>query len=311
MAVERELEVGDQIGDYVLTRYIDEGGEAYVWEATKDGQSYALKVFKENMKIPNLPSNEPYAVMVRAELISEAQQDHQGKLYMPRYHNWFSFGNHAVVVMDLVEGDQLDSLSTGRQQWMKIAKAYADYFQALDVLHSHGLMHCDVRNRSNLLLTANGGCLIDIIGVPAVHHNRQQEASLLARSAIGDLVPVNMTPDEFERFIVEKPTDKEFARFRTWVSDKTKRCLPPNHLLPNQISYPVDIKKAPKAALDLAWRLSQYGTKHGPASPMEASLYIRQAIDLAKQAEALTEGLPSGAVVGRASETRISRGIVR
>lgn len=134
---------GSKLGDYVLGEPLGQGGQAMVFEARDaSGRPCALKVLTDVVELETLKSEARLSLRVQ----------HRNVLRVER----FVERPRPFLVMERVRGESLElSLGSGVMSWSAFAPIFSQAIEALDAIHSAGLIHRDVKP-SNLLLAADG-----------------------------------------------------------------------------------------------------------------------------------------------------------
>ncbi len=137
-------------GRYRIVRQLGHGGFGAVYEAADDelGLSFALK---ETF----YASDEDLRQAFRREARMLASLSHEA---FPRVTHYFTEGDGCFLVMELVQGDDLDKLLSKRAAPFEQEQilTWADQIlDALEDLHSSGIIHRDIKP-ANLKLTPKG-----------------------------------------------------------------------------------------------------------------------------------------------------------
>lgn len=140
------------IGPYEIRRELGRGGMGIVYEATRDGVSYALKLH---------PLSPLFATRVvdrlRREIETLASISHPN---IVRIRDSGSHDGSPYIVMDLVSGRQLDQAAGDltRAETIRIIERLA---RAVHEAHTHGVIHRDLKPQNVLLRPDGEPVLVD------------------------------------------------------------------------------------------------------------------------------------------------------
>jgi hypothetical protein len=145
-------------GGYTLVRRIGKGGMAVVYEATRRGESFALK-----RPLAGFLDDDRY----RERFVREA--DLGRTLHHPNIIRIFDRGQVGDIpyfVMELVRGETLRARleREGRLDAKLSARVTAQVAEALDYAHNKGVIHRDLKP-SNIMLDQSGGVKVMDYGV--------------------------------------------------------------------------------------------------------------------------------------------------
>ncbi|MEO6792507.1 MAG: protein kinase [Mycobacterium sp.] len=152
-------------GRYRLQRLIATGGMGQVWEAVDNrlGRRVAVKVLK-----PEFSSDPEFIERFRAEARHTAMLNHPGIASVHDYGETEldGEGRTAFLVMELVNGEPLNSVikRTGRLSLRHALDMLEQTGRALQVAHSNGLVHRDVKP-GNIMITPTGQVKITDFGI--------------------------------------------------------------------------------------------------------------------------------------------------
>ena len=152
-------------GRYRLQRLIATGGMGQVWEAVDSrlGRRVAVKVLKAEYS-----SDPEFVERFRAEARTVAMLNHPGIAGVHDYGETDieGEGRTAYLVMELVNGEPLNSVikRTGRLSWRHALDMLEQTGRALQVAHSAGLVHRDVKP-GNILITPTGQVKLTDFGI--------------------------------------------------------------------------------------------------------------------------------------------------
>ncbi|TGD84667.1 serine/threonine protein kinase [Mycolicibacterium sp. CH28] len=152
-------------GRYRLQRLIATGGMGQVWEAVDSrlGRRVAVKVLKQEFS-----SDPEFVERFRAEARTVAMLNHPGIAAVHDYGetDMDGEGRTAYLVMELVNGEPLNSVikRTGRLSLRHALDMLEQTGRALQVAHSAGLVHRDVKP-GNILITPAGQVKLTDFGI--------------------------------------------------------------------------------------------------------------------------------------------------
>ena len=147
--MQRRLNIGEQIGEYRITQFLGAGGmgEVYRGEHAKLGRSAAIKVLLSTV------TDESF----RHRFFNEARL--QANLHHPHIAALYDFqevGGQLCIFMEYVDGTNLEDVVRARSLAVEDAlKIYASIVEAVGFIHSHGIVHRDIKSQ-NVKLTAGG-----------------------------------------------------------------------------------------------------------------------------------------------------------
>ncbi len=155
--------IGTMLGDYRIERELGRGGMGTVYAAEDQnlGRKVAIKVISASM------GNDPDLVeRFRKEAKALARLQHPSVVLV---HSFFQHEGSWVLVMEMVEGEQLDLhlKSTGALPWTRAVDLGIALLDGLHHAHVQGVVHRDVKT-SNCLLTADGGVKLVDFGIALV-----------------------------------------------------------------------------------------------------------------------------------------------
>ena len=184
--------VGEAVGDFVCERLIGQGGmSSTVWDgySIADGSPVAIKIIESHLE-----SQEARRLLKSASLTG---------LYHQNLSNVFAYGEtddgEAWITMELLKGPSLRAIlqQRGALTLTQSLHVVREVLQALAFLHSHDIIHRDVKP-ANIHLTARSGApwavrLIDF-GIAKQSVARSPDRLDLHESA-GALGPILGTPE--------------------------------------------------------------------------------------------------------------------
>lgn len=179
-----------EIAGYTDLRRIGHGGMGEVFQAWKDGRKVALKL----MSASNIRHVERRRFAGEFEVISKI--DH------PSIVKVFEMGEHEgrlFYTMEWIEG--LDILTTAQLYPERVEELFERLFEALDHIHSKGIVHRDIKPENVIVLEDGTLRLIDF-GLA-----RGKYSSRLTMSGTVMGTPAYMSPEQVQSLKVDQRTD--------------------------------------------------------------------------------------------------------
>src|SRR5512139_121505 len=149
------LVAGNRIGPYEIVKLLGTGGMGEVYHAhdTRLNREVALKVLPPHAGAD--PGRNERLVR-EARLISTLNHPHIRAVY-----DAAEYDGVTVIVMEYVEGETLDHRLARRPLSLGAALTWAQQLaSALDAVHTHGIVHHDVKP-ANVIVTSHGVKLLD------------------------------------------------------------------------------------------------------------------------------------------------------
>ncbi|MBX7116617.1 MAG: serine/threonine-protein kinase [Myxococcaceae bacterium] len=152
------LSRGSSVGRYLILELLGVGGMGTVWAAYDPqlDRKVALKLVRASSV------DSPQA---RAGLLQEAQA--MAKLNHPNVRAIYDAGlegDQAFLVMELVEGENLNHFLATPRSWREVARLFLDAGRGLAAAHRVGLTHRDFKP-DNILLSRDGRVLVTDFGL--------------------------------------------------------------------------------------------------------------------------------------------------
>jgi serine/threonine-protein kinase len=147
--MQRRLNIGEQLGEYRVTQFLGAGGmgEVYRGEHTKLGRSAAIKVLLSTVTDASFTQR----------FFNEARL--QANLHHPNIAALYDFqeiGGQLCIFMEYVDGVSLEDVVNARSLAVEDALGiFASIVEAVGFIHSHGIVHRDIKSQ-NVKLTAGG-----------------------------------------------------------------------------------------------------------------------------------------------------------
>lgn len=150
-----------EITGYEFGREIESGWATAVWEARANdsGEPRAIKLVDIGaLGNPGIAN----ALKRESGMVATLSQDN-----VIRIHETGVTGHHFYLVMEWLDGGDLQSRITGGMEWqdaLSVARSVAD---ALGHAHEHGVIHRDIRP-SNVLFDRDGGPVLSNFGISRI-----------------------------------------------------------------------------------------------------------------------------------------------
>ncbi len=179
------FEVGEVVGEYTVEGSLGRGGLGTVYRV-----KHRISQREEAMKVmsPGQTGTAEMAERFRREIQMLASLNHPN---IARLNTAFYFKEQLVMMMELVEGEDLRSLSRRTRIAIPLLVDYGvQALRALDYAHARGVVHRDIKP-ANLMVSPAGLMKVLDFGIA------QQESSAeltLAGSVVGS--PIYMSPEQ-------------------------------------------------------------------------------------------------------------------
>lgn len=179
------FEPGQDVGEYRIVRPLGRGGLGAVYEGVHriSQRADALKVL--------LPEQTGTAEMVerfRREIQMLAALSHP---HIAGLHNAFHFGEQLIMVMELVRGEDLRTISRSRSIPVSLLLGYAHQaLEALQYAHSQGIVHRDIKP-ANIMVSPQGTVKVLDFGIAIAERSVELTA---AGALIGS--PTHISPEQ-------------------------------------------------------------------------------------------------------------------
>jgi serine/threonine-protein kinase len=145
----RRLNIGEQLGEYRITQFLGAGGmgEVYLGEHAKLGRPAAIKVLLSSV------TDESF----KQRFFNEARL--QANLHHPNIAALYDFqeiGGQLCIFMEYIDGVTLEDVVKARSFAVEDAlKTFASIVEAVGFIHSHGIVHRDIKSQ-NVKLSSKG-----------------------------------------------------------------------------------------------------------------------------------------------------------
>ncbi|CCW62895.1 unnamed protein product, partial [Phytomonas sp. EM1] len=130
--------------------------------------------------------------------------------YIVNYTSWAHIGPYLIIIMDYIAGGSLQWVLSSFPQGMplRLVKRYAsDSLKGLSYLHSHNIVHADIKP-GNILISVDGGCKLSDFGSSINRRGAGRGASPLARE---DRPPPRLMESEQQQQKEEEEDDGVFG----------------------------------------------------------------------------------------------------
>jgi serine/threonine-protein kinase len=156
------FEMGRRIGDYEILGLLGAGGMGQVYRVrnTISNRVEAMKVL-----LPDFAAEPQLADRFLGEIRTLAAFDHPN---IAQLHTAFQADNQLLMVMEFVEGQNLEERSQSRNLPLSEALGYMEQvLDALSYAHSRGVIHRDVKP-ANIMITPAGTAKLLDFGIAKV-----------------------------------------------------------------------------------------------------------------------------------------------
>lgn len=176
--------IGQEMGDYVITKSLGKGGFGSVWKAeTKDRTNVALKVLN-----PQVLENEKVVRKFFHEAMILAKLDHPN---ICKLLEFFPDGGNYAIVMEYVEGTELKDILKQHPGPLPLGQAFNIAKQALEAFqyaHENGILHRDIKP-ANIMVAKNGAAKIMDFGIAKM-------ASTASHDTAASMLSIHYVPPE-------------------------------------------------------------------------------------------------------------------
>jgi serine/threonine protein kinase len=157
---------GQTIKRYTVLRYCGSGAAGRIYEATAEGQRFAVKVYKEWL-FDEHPESQDDRIAREASL---------HRVVHPNVCKVFEFGRTTIggvdrryLVMEFIDGESLDKLIQHHvfQEWRPFADVARSLIDALTALHASGCIHRDIKPANVMVESGTRRVVLSDFGVVA------------------------------------------------------------------------------------------------------------------------------------------------
>jgi len=151
--------IGRQIGRFLITAKLGEGGMGSVWKADDPllGRAVAIKILPEHLQ-----KNPDACRRLLREARATSVLDHQGIATL------YDAGNHSgriYIASACIDGETLsERIAAGVVPLREAVRIVSDAADALEFAHIHGVVHRDVTSR-NIMIARNGRVVVIDFGL--------------------------------------------------------------------------------------------------------------------------------------------------
>lgn len=173
---------GTVVGAYRVEEQIGGGGFGFVYQVTRDGKTYALKIGQA--RLSELGAEERVETLERLEREVAALMSlrHQNIVRVHSYERWPDLeGGFPYLVMDYVEGKQLQEWREhSRPSLARVAAVFERIADALQHMHELGIIHRDLKSENLIVRQVDGVPFIVDFGIarPLVARNVTQASAV-------------------------------------------------------------------------------------------------------------------------------------
>jgi serine/threonine protein kinase len=179
--------IGKELGRYLITEAMGEGGMATVYKAydKRLDREVAIKVI-----LPGFSHSEEFLTRFEREAKVVAQLTH------PNIVGVIDYGTDKdtpYIVMEYVSGGSLKDLLGKSIPWQEAAKRLAPVANALEYAHNEDIIHRDIKP-ANILVTKSGDFMLSDFGIAKTLG--ADELTKLTRTGVGIGTPAYMAPEQ-------------------------------------------------------------------------------------------------------------------
>ena len=179
--------IGKELGRYLITEAMGEGGMATVYKAydKRLDREVAIKVI-----LPGFTHSEEFLKRFDREAKVVAQLTH------PNIVSVIDYGTEKdipYIVMEFVSGGSLKDLLGKPIPWHEAARRLAPVARALEYAHNEDVIHRDIKP-ANILVTKSGDFMLSDFGIAKTLG--ADELTKLTRTGVGIGTPAYMAPEQ-------------------------------------------------------------------------------------------------------------------
>jgi len=179
------FQAGQVVGEYKIDHALGQGGLGAVYKATHviSQRSDAMKVM-----LPELTGTPDMAERFRREIQMLATLNHPN---ISCLHNAFYHEDKLIMIMELVDGEDLRSLSRrSRIDMASLLGYFEQVLQALEYAHGRGIVHRDIKP-ANIMVSTSGTVKVLDFGIAIAERSTELTAT---GAIIGS--PTHMSPEQ-------------------------------------------------------------------------------------------------------------------
>jgi len=179
--------IGKELGRYLITEAMGEGGMATVYKAydKRLDREVAIKVI-----LPGFSHSDEFLTRFEREAKVVAQLTH------PNIVGVIDYGTEKdtpYIVMEYVSGGNLKDLLGKAIPWQDAAKKLAPVARALEYAHNEDIIHRDIKP-ANILVTKSGDFMLSDFGIAKTLS--ADELTRLTKTGVGIGTPAYMAPEQ-------------------------------------------------------------------------------------------------------------------
>ncbi len=179
--------IGKELGRYLVTEAMGEGGMATVYKAfdRRLDREVAIKVI-----LPGFKHSQEFLKRFEREAKVVAQLTH------PNIVSVIDYGTEKdtlYLVMEFISGGNLKDLLGKPIPWQQAAKSLAPVARALEYAHQEKIIHRDIKP-ANILVTKSGDFMLSDFGIAKTLGS--DEITKLTRTGVGIGTPAYMAPEQ-------------------------------------------------------------------------------------------------------------------
>lgn len=158
-----DLPVGTRVGDFEVVQRVGAGGQGALYEVTRKGRSFALKLSCLKHEELSASEREDMEARTRREVGTLLMTQHPNVVRVVEFGRWPDVDTgYLYLVMDFIKGRRLlDWQSQTTPSLRAIATVFITLADALDELHRHGIIHRDIKSQNVMVREDGQPILID------------------------------------------------------------------------------------------------------------------------------------------------------
>jgi eukaryotic-like serine/threonine-protein kinase len=196
------LSAGDRLGQYLIMAPLGAGGMGEVYRARDErlGRDVAIKVLPQDVR-------EDRRALARFEREAKAiaALSHRNIIAI---HHFATEGENPYIVMELLEGEMLQSRIYRGLTWKEAADIGAQIADALAAAHDRGVVHRDLKP-ANVFLLRDGTVKVLDFGLARIAEPATGNSETAVRTATGVVMGTHgyMSPEQLRGETVDHRTD--------------------------------------------------------------------------------------------------------